>query len=289
MKPHPSPATLGPMTDLASVPGGAPPATGHRTGGVSVRELHSMGELERVDRLLLSIWSSEDQQPPVSAHMLRALSHSGAYVAGAFDDDGDLVGACVGFFGPPQDRSLHSHIAGVAPRAQGRNVGFLLKSHQHGWARALGVREVTWTFDPLVRRNAYFNLAKLGALPTAYLPDFYGEMVDGINAGQGSDRLYLAWDTTAPVSPRLVTDVEGATAVLTVSPDQRPVVTDAGSAARLLVGVPEDIEGLRAVDPELGRSWRAALREVLGGLLADGAAVTGFTREGQYVVTRSKR
>ncbi len=217
MKPHPSPATLGPMTDLASVPGGAPPATGHRTGGVSVRELHSMGELERVDRLLLSIWSSEDQQPPVSAHMLRALSHSGAYVAGAFDDDGDLVGACVGFFGPPQDRSLHSHIAGVAPRAQGRNVGFLLKSHQHGWARALGVREVTWTFDPLVRRNAYFNLAKLGALPTAYLPDFYGEMVDGINAGQGSDRLYLAWDTTAPVSPRLVTDVEGATAVLTVS------------------------------------------------------------------------
>jgi predicted GNAT superfamily acetyltransferase len=31
---------------------------------------------------------------------------------------------------------------------------------------------VTWTFGPLVRRNAYFNLVKLGATAVAFHKDF---------------------------------------------------------------------------------------------------------------------
>ncbi|MYV97850.1 GNAT family N-acetyltransferase, partial [Streptomyces sp. SID3343] len=55
----------------------------------------------------------------------------------------------------------------------------------------------------------------------------------------------------------------------------------------LLVDVPADIEALRRTDPAAARAWRVAVREVLGGLLADGARVTGFHRKSCYVVTRS--
>jgi predicted GNAT superfamily acetyltransferase len=41
---------------------------------------------------------------------------------------------------------------------------------------------------------------------------------------------------------------------------------------------------MRSAEPALARSWRAALRDVLGGLLAEGARVRGFDRGGWYVV-----
>ena len=60
---------------------------------------------------------------------------------------------------------------------------------------------MTWTFDPLVARNAYFNIEKLGARPTHYMIDYYGQMSDGINAGQASDRVLLTWDLTVDTPP----------------------------------------------------------------------------------------
>ena len=52
---------------------------------------------------------------------------------------------------------------------------------------------MTWTFDPLVRRNAHFNLAVLGATVDEYLVDFYGPLPDAVNAGDESDRLLVVW------------------------------------------------------------------------------------------------
>ncbi|MDT5034788.1 MAG: hypothetical protein QOC94_4959, partial [Actinoplanes sp.] len=52
------------------------------------------------------------------------------------------------------------------------------------------------------------------------------------------------------------------------------------------VAVPPDVEKLRSADPGTAREWRHALREVLQPLLAAGARVTGFDRDGWYVVSR---
>src|SRR5215216_6823231 len=165
---------------------------------VVIHELRSPRELAAAQRLFEEIWRpAEGNPPPMTAELLRALAHAGNYVAGAFSGT-RLVGASAGFFTAPPDPELHSHITGVAPGGQHHGIGFALKVHQRAWALARGVRVVAWTFDPLVARNAWFNLARLGALPTAYLEDFYGPMTDAINAGMASDRLLLTWELDAP-------------------------------------------------------------------------------------------
>jgi len=271
------------------------------SAGVQIRELRELEELDRVYQLYDSIWRPDPKNPPVTTELLRALTKAGNYVSGAFDG-AELIGACVGFFGAPAEVTMHSHVAGVSGLARGRSVGFALKLHQRAWAMERGVAAISWTFDPLIRRNAYFNLGKLAAHPTEYLTNFYGFMHDGINNGDDTDRLLVRWQLDAPLvsaaadrHPAVVSaeQLQGATVALAcaddgrplVSPgDGRPLVGSAVGGGLVLVGVPADVEGLRRTDPGAAKAWRVALREVLGGLLADGARVTGFDRAGWYVL-----
>ena len=255
--------------------------------GAVLRELHFIEEFEDVMKLFDGIWRPDPGSAPVTVEMMRALSHAGNYVAGAYEGD-RLVGASVAFLGAPPGQVLHSHVTGTAI---GRGIGFALKLHQRAWALTRGLERITWTYDPLVRRNAHFNLAKLGARPEEYLPSFYGAMDDAINAGDESDRVLAVWRLTQPHvlaaarrEPHAPAVPPDAVAALT-DRDHRPVPgrTDART---LLVAVPEDIEALRRTDPGAAKAWRHAVRDVLGGLLGEGARVTGFVREGGYVVER---
>ncbi|GLX09647.1 GNAT family N-acetyltransferase [Microbispora sp. NBRC 16548] len=255
-----------------------------------LRELHAIEEFEEVCRLFGGIWRPDPGGAPVTVEMLRALSHAGNYVAGAYLHD-RLVGASVGFVAAPPRRALHSHITGTLT---GRGVGFALKLHQRKWALDRGLETITWTYDPLVRRNAHFNLAKLGARPEEYLPAFYGSMGDAINAGDESDRVLAVWCLT---SPPVLAAVRREPPPVEIPPDAVTGLDDDGGrpvrgrtdAETVLVAVPGDIETLRVTDPAAARAWRLALREVLGGLLRDGARVTGFHDRSRYVVRRGAR
>ncbi|MFF4415242.1 GNAT family N-acetyltransferase [Streptosporangium sp. NPDC001559] len=253
--------------------------------GVSLRELHHLEELEEVYRLLGEIWQSEPGNAPISVELMRALSHAGNYITGAYLD-GRMIGASVGFLAAPAGRALHSHITGTT---LGNGVGFALKQHQRLWALERGLDTITWTYDPLVRRNAHFNLAKLGAFPTEYLPSFYGVMGDAINAGDESDRVLATWPLAVPhvaaaaAGTPYAVDVPVDAVVGLRDRDGRPAAgrTD---AEIVLIDLPADIETLRHTDPSTARAWRQALREVLGGLMARGAQVVGFHRKSSYVV-----
>ena len=180
------------------VRGGRDPRSGRpwrrsgRRGGVQIRELRDIAEFEEVYRLYDDIWHPEPDNAPVPMELMIAFSHTGGYVAGAFEGD-RLVGASVGFLAA--ERTLHSHVTGAVI---GRGIGYALKLHQRAWCLERGLDRITWTFDPLVRRNARFNLAKLGARPEEYLRSFYGVMVDAINEGDESDRLLAVWRLTEP-------------------------------------------------------------------------------------------
>lgn len=272
-----------------------------KTAGVVVRELASIDELGAMIALFDQIWAPDDGNSTLRLDMSLAMAKAGNYAAGGFDlVTGELIGACIGFFGPPSQAELHSHIAGVGPAGLGRAVGFALKLHQRAWGLRRGVRVIAWTYDPLIRRNGYFNLVKLGARPVEYLPNFYGAMADGINGGTETDRMLVRWD----LASELVADAcggrarqasfaaeraGGAVTALSAGPDGLPVpglAADAGSwARRLLVGVPPDIEAIRASDPAAATAWRTALRDVLAPLLGGGARVTGFDRDGWYVIS----
>lgn len=262
---------------------------------VAVRELTELADLERVVALYARIWG-RDANPPMTLELLRAFTKAGNYVGGAFEG-ADLVGACVGFFHAPAEDALHSHIAGVAPETAGRSVGFALKLHQRAWALLRGISEIAWTFDPLVSRNAYFNLVKLAAEPVEYLPNFYGAMADSINGLDDSDRLLVRWRLRDPavvaacsgagVSAVAAHEISaGALVALGMSESGTPVPGRL-DARTSLVAVPADIAALRVRDPQLAHRWRSAVREALTALVGDGARITGFDREGWYVVRRS--
>jgi predicted GNAT superfamily acetyltransferase len=263
---------------------------------VDVREVALLTELVMITELYDRIWRPSTN-PVVGTELLRALNKAGNYVAGAFDGH-ELVGACVGFFAAPTHTALHSHIAGVSPTVPGRHVGYALKLHQRAWALHNGTPLIEWTFDPLVARNAYFNIVKLGGVPAEYLPNFYGDMADGINGDDDTDRLLLRWELGAPRVVdacagrfRLVDteDARAAGAMIGLGrSDREEPLLGSTEADTVLVAVPHDVEALRLTDPGAAKAWRIAVREVLGGLLAGGARVTGFARDGWYVVQRAE-
>jgi predicted GNAT superfamily acetyltransferase len=262
-----------------------------------VSELSDIDDLRRLASLFAAVWGRSVDDPPISTDILKALVHSGNYVAGGFVDR-RLIGGLVGWLGgtPPRDLHMHSHILGVLPGSDAQGVGFDLKQHQRRWCLARDVRVMEWTTDPLVRRNAYFNLTKLGAEASAYLADFYGEMRDGINAGDQSDRLLIRWRldgekaqaAAAGVLPE--PDVDklrewGSSAILSIGPRGEPVAKR--SEARVLIcQMPEDIVAMRSSKPELAHQWRMAVRLALGEKLEHRYEITGATRSGWYVLEK---
>lgn len=256
--------------------------------GVTVRPLATV-EVGDAVRLLESIWGT----PTIEPALMVALSHAGSYVAGAFVGD-DLRGVCVGYFSAPLGRALHSHVAGVIGGKERRGIGVAIKLHQRAWCLERGLTRITWTFDPLVARNASFNINRLGVEVTEYLVDFYGEMSDGVNAGQGSDRLLVSWpldralpSSDAPAAPDATDQELRASALLTATAEGAPHPHVPDPAARYLsVAVPEDVEALRRTDPSLAAQWRGAVRGALAPLLDSGRRVAGFHDHRYLLETR---
>jgi predicted GNAT superfamily acetyltransferase len=254
----------------------------------SVRLLETVAELGEVNGLFRGIWGGTGSQVAMPVNLLRALVHSGGYVSGAYADD-RLAGAAVGWLGERGGvRELHSHVVGVAQPAQGRGIGLALKLHQRDWARARGLAHVTWTFDPLTRRNGWFNLAKLGARAVEYHLDFYGVLLDDLNGSDETDRCLVVWDVAGSEPSEDRSDPGAARRLLSAGPETSPEpVVDEGwrpDGTPLSCQVPADIVALRRGDARLARRWRLALRATMGTAMARGYAATAMTRDGCYLL-----
>ena len=202
------------------------------SGDLHFRSVHGIDDARTMVRLFDAVWGGWDGATGIQDATIVALAHAGNYAEVAMIDD-DPVGAALGFFGVPLGEVLHSHIVGVLPHATGLGIGRAIKLRQRDWCRQRSITTMTWTFDPLVARNAYFNIEKLGARPTHYMIDYYGQMSDGINAGQASDRVLLTWDLTVdPPPPRRQ------------APDQSFAVLSVGSRGKAAAARPA--HGLRA-------------------------------------------
>lgn len=275
---------------------------------IRVRSLQTREELEAARQLLFVAFqakSSSAKSEVIGKTLLTAFAHSGSYVAGAYLN-GKLVGCALGIIGmadrePPTGPFdtgargpliLYSLIAGVDPSSQNAGVGFELKRDQREWALSRGISTIRWTFDPLVRRNAFFNLCKLGATVVDYEPNLYGELDDGLNRGEITDRLVVEWSLE---SPQVKDAVDGS-----------PVLLDDAVRSRAgaqLVAIPEDLEGLRRGSlirwllarlfrvriPSPTAAHRQRIRSEFQRWLGLGYRVIGITRQGEYVLVPGDR
>jgi predicted GNAT superfamily acetyltransferase len=257
---------------------------------VRIEDETDMDQLRSVAALLISVWGTSQEAAPIPADLLRSISHAGCNVAAAYDESGVLCGAAVAIVAP-ENSSIYSLIAGVLPGIADAGVGFALKLHQRAWALERGFETMTWTFDPLVSRNARFNLTKLGAHAAEYVEDFYGLMEDEININDESDRLVAVWPLA---SDRVVDSSQGYPeiidlpdfspgAVLGTGPDGHPMLVEQGGV--LWCRVPTDILALRAGLPALAAEWRIRVREVFTEAFAAGRIADGVTRTGWYRLT----
>lgn len=254
---------------------------------VEVRELHTAAEAAEASLLLDEVWNVDQTGTNVlEPGLIVAFAHAGNYVSAAYsrDDPAEMIGVTIGFFGQPLGTVMHSHIAGVRHEHIGHGAGSAMKLHQRLWCLRLGITEMTWTFDPLIARNAYFNFQRLGVSMVEYLEDFYGQMRDGVNAGQASDRMMVSWPLDRPARVPAVS-ADAAFACLRADESGAPLVSEVPrEAAVVSLDFPSDIENLRRHDPELATRWRLALRESLTALVADGWVLDTCLKGGTYLL-----
>jgi predicted GNAT superfamily acetyltransferase len=221
---------------------------------IEFRELRTAAELAPMPVLEARVWGDVDL---VAVNLLVATISEGGMAIGAFDGD-RLVGSVYGF-ATHQPHVLHSHYLAVDPDYRRTGLGVALKHRQREWCLAHGRSAMRWTFDPLQLGNAHLNLRSLGAVGTQYHADLYGPM-GGINGHLPSDRLVVEWELVA----------------------KRPGVTE-----RVDVAVPPVTADEIAAAAASARDARAALRDAMSPLLADGWLVTDVDRSGRtYTLSR---
>jgi predicted GNAT superfamily acetyltransferase len=243
--------------------------------GVELRPLTSLEDCDRILDVMIATWGNHQLLP---RETIRALGESGNVPWGAFDGD-DLIGYVLDWVGVDAGGlHVHSHMLAAMPARRHRGIGYALKLAQRARALQQDLHVVRWTFDPLVARNAYLNLAKLGAIADRFARSFYGDMTDTLNEGDRSDRLMVRWDLDRDPSEVVPPPTEGLPVVLHRGRGEQPLTGDAPGPAGGLVEVPPDHAQLKTAVPASAAAWRDAVADALDACFGVGLVATGFDR-----------
>lgn len=261
-----------------------------------IKLIETPEEMNAIEALQREVWQGSETDV-VPAHVFIAAIHNGGLLLGAYLNE-QLVGFVFGFPGlystPDGPRAKHcSHMMGILPAHRDSGVGFALKRAQWQMVRHQGLDHITWTYDPLLSRNAYLNITKLGAVCNTYRRSEYGDMRDGLNAGLPSDRFQVDWwITTRRVERRLSKRVRKPLKLDDfLKADLQPLYTSLSSTGSLprppqhfsplegrlaLAEIPSDFNALKAEDFSLAQDWRAFTRDVFESAFSAGYIVTDF-------------
>lgn len=223
--------------------------------------------------------------------MLKITEKMGGVVGGAFVTAGALVGFVYGISGVRKGRPAHwSHMLAVRPEFEGMGLGTQLKTYQRQLLLDQGIEVAYWTFDPLVSRNAYLNLTRLGARAIEYVPNMYGENTgSSLHSGLGTDRLVVEWELGDPevddAIARRTPDVEPASTILkpvnaTSKPGElTPRQGDLPDQHEVQIEVPSDIQRIKIESHELGMKWRIVTRRAFMWYMSRGYEIRAFYRD----------
>ena len=230
---------------------------------IQVRKLETLTDQTLGRDIFDKTWAM-DSGTEITPNLLQAMVHSGAYLSGAFIDK-KCVGAAFAFPATTKGLHLHSHMTAVLDKYRDQGIGYALKIDQWHWAKKNNYAEITWTFDPLVARNAKLNLIKLGVDISAYYSNFYGDMPDALNVGDESDRVMASWKVAGeqPIAKSVI-----------INP----------SDLDIMIKIPEDIVGIRKKDISENLKWRHKVRDEFMSSFEKGGKVVGFSANNEYVV-----
>jgi predicted GNAT superfamily acetyltransferase len=288
------------MTSAAQGASGTPAAT--PADGITIRRVDTTDEYDACVRMQHAIWG-DDFTEIVPATMLKVTQQIGGVTAGAFDAGGRLLGFVFGMMGAIDGKLVHwSDLLAVHPDARNKGLGRRLKLFQRELLLPLGVDRMFWTYDPLVAKNAYLNIVRLGARPTAYVVDMYGaDTHSALHGGIGTDRFVVAWDLTTEGGA----NARAAAATEDAEGRKAPIVNalapanarGAAPAAELpdvdviRVEVPADLDAVIDRDVSAASRLRETTRRVFTHYMDRGYRITGFSHlmpEDRYFYSLSR-
>ncbi len=273
---------------------------------LSIRDVDSLDDLNQLREVEKEVWGM-DENDTLPLTLAIACRAAGNIFIGAFDESSvgetttdqknkkgkeKMVGFAFGFLGREHGQiTLHSHMLAVLEGYRHLDLGSKLKQAQRERALAMGIQEMTWTYDPLQSRNAHFNFSKLGVLSETYKVDFYGPETSSILHQNGTDRLWVRWMLNSRrVRDRLAKKNQQAETLdalkllaplVRFDPTGKPARADLAEALsrqRVSVEIPGDILQVERTDMVLAREWREATRWALSESVKAGFIVTEFSR-----------
>jgi len=243
---------------------------------IVIRDIETLDEMHEVEQLQREVWGVEDLEI-YPALALKPQKEVGATLIGAFAD-GRMVGFVFGFPGILDGETIiHSDMLGISPAYRSNNLGYLLKCAQRDAAIKLGVKRITWTFDPLQSRNAHFNFSKLGVIADRYYVDYYGVTTSFLHRF-GTDRLWVTW--LLDKEKVEVSDTEELPHLVRVGENLEPITNQEPiTASRVAIEIPRELN-------EHHKLWRMATRDAFTRALSEDFIVQGFSKN-RYFLTRS--
>ncbi len=259
---------------------------------VDIREVQSPEGMKEIFPVAMSAWGMERPESFIT-DMLNALEYHGGLVLGAYDE-GRMIGFQYSFIGRKGDLFyLYSHMTGILEERKYGGVGLRLKQAQREWARKNGFRLIAWTYDPLMSMNAVFNIRKLGAIARTYLPNFYGAMVDRLNAGSQTDRFVAEWWVESDRRPVEFDpgrfNTLNATGIIEGDFRKISAIYDA-TGDEVVVEIPYDYVSLKSRFPGEASEWRSGTRRIFSELFRNGyTAVSSKSSGGRTYYLLSRR
>jgi chorismate synthase len=251
---------------------------------IVIRELVSLADYDACVELQDETWGHGFSER-VPGAILQVAQKLGGVAAGAFDESGRLLGFVFGMTGLKNGTVIHwSDMLAVRPDARGGRLGERLKLYQRDAVRRLGVSTMQWTADPLVARNAHLNVNVLGARPTEYIENMYGENTGSVLHGaMPTDRFVYTWHLTegepsAPDAGRPAAGDALLPTAVTIGDDGMPAVADIGPADAVRVPVPDDLAAVQLHNAARALAWRLAVRRAIVPLMQRGYSATRFVR-----------
>src|ERR671927_122289 len=161
----------------------------------TIRECTTIEQFDRCVALQREAFGLPDLELSPRRHLI-VSRQAGGWTLGAFVAD-RMVGFVHHMAAVRGDEIFgYSHVMAVAKDYQNKGVGARLKWAQRERALSEGRKLIKWTWDPMMARNAHFNLNRLGAIVDTYADNFYGTDYTttagefGKPQGLDSDRLF---------------------------------------------------------------------------------------------------